>query len=135
MSMSDPIADMLTRIRNGQGARKASIFCPSSRKRIRVLEVLKKEGYIRGYEEKTSAENGLPVLRVDLKYDQGRPVIQRIDRVSTPGRRVYYKLADLKASRFYNGLGIRVVSTSRGVMSDHEALVSGQGGEVICQVF
>ena len=132
MSMSDPLGDLLTRIRNGQQARKDVIESPASNLRANVLEVLKREGYIRGYAtEEVSA--GLRKLNVELKYHEGRPVIRRIDRVSKPGRRVYSKIKDLPRS--YSGLGIAILSTPRGVMSDSEAREANVGGEVLCQVF
>ncbi len=132
MSMSDPLGDMLTRIRNGQHASKGSILCPSSRLRVRVLDVLKGEGFIRGYKEDKD-ERGLPVVRIDLKYDQGRPVIRELKRVSTPGRRVYSKVGDMP--RIRNGLGVAIVSTPKGVLSDARAREENVGGEVLCQVF
>lgn len=132
MTMSDPLGDMLTRIRNGQQAKKTVVACTASRLRASVLDVLKNEGYIRGYSERTD-ERGLKHFDVELKYDEGQPVIREIGRVSKPGRRVYKKVNDL--DRFYNGLGISVVSTPRGVMSDHDARTQNVGGEVLCQVF
>ena len=116
MSMSDPLGDMLTRIRNGQQARHAVVAAPASNLRANVLEVLKREGYIRGFTK-----------------EQVRPVIREIARVSKPGRRVYSKLVDLP--RVYNGLGISILSTPHGVMSDNEARVAKVGGEVLCRVF
>lgn len=132
MSMTDPIGDLLTRIRNGQRARKAAVSCPGSRMRVRVLDVLKREGYIRGYEIEES-EASFPRLRIELKYHDGAPVIRHIQRVSKPGRRVYSKIKDLP--RIYNGLGISILSTPNGVMSDSEARAARVGGEVICEVF
>ena len=131
MAMNDPLGDMLTRIRNGQKARMQSVRSPASRLRANVLEVLKREGYIRNY----SAENEKPggELVIELKYHEGEPVIREIKRISTPGRRVYSKIADLP--RFYNGLGISILSTPRGVMSDSEARTANVGGEVLCRVF
>ena len=132
MSMSDPLGDMLTRIRNGQRARTGRRRSPASKLRANVLEVLKREGYIRGY----SAEEvrpGVAELKIELKYHEGEPVIREITRVSKPGRRVYSKIADLP--RVYNGLGISILSTPRGVMSDNEARVANVGGEVLCRVF
>ena len=132
MSMSDPVGDLLTRIRNGQRANKNAVMSPSSKLRANVLEVLKREGYIRGYEnEKVSA--GFNQLRIELKYHDGTPVIRHIQRVSKPGRRVYSKIKDLP--NVYNGLGISILSTPRGVMSDNEARAENVGGEVICEVF
>ena len=132
MSMQDPIADMLTRIRNGQQARKSDITVPASKLRENVLEVLKREGFIRGY-ERVNLRKGVDSLKVELKYYEGRPVISEITRVSTPGRRVYSGVKDLQ--KFYNGLGISVLSTPQGVMSDHEARQANVGGEVLCKVF
>ncbi len=132
MALSDPVGDMLTRIRNGQAARLDSITMPASRLRANVLDVLQREGYIRGYfEEEMRA--GIKELRVELKYDNGKPVIREVHRVSTPGRRIYSKIADLP--KVYNGLGISILSTPRGVMSDSEARTANVGGEVLCKVF
>ena len=131
MQLSDPLGDLLTRIRNGQRAHMSAVESPASKLRSNVLEVLQREGYIRGYSE---AEQGNAcTLRVELKYHEGEPVIKEIKRVSKPGRRVYSKIADLP--RAYNGLGISILSTPRGVLSDHEARVANVGGEVLCRVF
>lgn len=132
MAMTDPLGDMLTRIRNGQRARKSAIKSPASKLRVNVLDVLQREGYIRGYEV-SDVREGIKEVSVELKYFEGDPVIREIQRVSTPGRRVYSKIKDL--SRVYNGLGIAILSTPRGVMSDSEARESNVGGEVLCQVF
>jgi small subunit ribosomal protein S8 len=132
MALSDPLGDMLTRIRNGQSARMTAIHSPSSKLRRNVLEVLKREGYIRGYDEEAEV-NGSANLRIELKYHDGEPVIREITRISKPGRRVYSKIADL--ARFYNGLGISILSTPRGIMSDHEARAANVGGEVLCRIF
>ncbi len=132
MSMSDPLGDMLTRIRNGQRARKSSVQSPASKLRANVLEVLKREGYIRGYFT-TEHRDGLQQLEIELKYADGAPVIHEIARVSTPGRRVYSKIKELP--RQYNGLGITILSTPRGVLSDQEARAQNVGGEVLCRVF
>lgn len=132
MSMTDPLADLLTRIRNGQRAHKETIVAPASRLRANVLEVLKKEGYIRGYSQH-EVRPGISEIKVELKYHEGDPVIREINRISTPGRRVYSKIKDLP--RIYNGLGISILSTPRGVMSDSEARDANVGGEVLCQVF
>ena len=132
MTMSDPLSDMLTRIRNGQRARKSSIVAPASKLRSGVLEVLKREGFIRGYSQ-YELRPGLNELKIELKYYEGDPVIRQINRVSTPGRRVYSKIKDL--SRMYDGLGISILSTPRGVLSDNEARAANVGGEVLCQVF
>ena len=131
MSFSDPLGDMLTRIRNGQMAGLDSISMPASRLRTNVLDVLQREGYIRGYfEEELRA--GIRELRVELKYDNGKPVIREINRISRPGRRIYAKIADLP--KVYNGLGISILSTPRGVLSDTEARTANVGGEVLCKV-
>lgn len=132
MSMTDPVGDMLTRIRNGQRANKSSVKSPASSLRANVLEVLKREGYIRGY-ERVDVRPGVAELSIELKYHEGQPVIREISRVSTPGRRVYSKIADLR--RVANGLGISILSTPRGVMSDTEARAQNVGGEVLCEVF
>ena len=132
MTMSDPLADMLTRIRNGQTAGLAVVTSPYSSMRLRVLEVLKNQGYIRHYEATgdTPATRG---IRIELKYAEGQPVIREINRISKPGRRVYAKIKDLP--KFYNGLGISILSTPQGVLSDHEARAQNVGGEVLCEVF
>lgn len=132
MSMTDPLADMLTRIRNGQRASKSTITSPASRLRGAVLEVLKSEGYIRGYERK-ELDPGKPTFEISLKYSDGKPVISEIQRVSTPGRRVYSGIKSLP--RIYSGLGISILSTPRGVLSDIEARKQNVGGEVLCRVF
>ena len=132
MSLSDPLGDLLTRIRNGQRAGKAAIESPASRLRANVLEVLKREGFIRGYAT-AEVRPGVSTIRVELKYNDGQPVIRRISRVSKPGRRVYSGIKDLP--RYYNGLGIKILSTPRGVMSDAEARAANVGGEVLCEVF
>ena len=132
MSMSDPLGDMLTRIRNGQSARKSVVSSPASRFRTNVLEVLKREGYIRNYSS-VESETGFKELKIELKYHEGQPVISEIKRVSRPGRRVYFGIRDLP--RVYNGLGIAILSTPRGVLSDNEARTANVGGEVLCHVF
>ncbi len=132
MTMSDPLGDMLTRIRNGQRAHKSAIESPASRLRSNVLEVLRREGYIRGYSQ-SEMKTGISELRVELKYHEGEPVIRELHRVSTPGRRVYSKIKDLP--RVYNGLGISILSTPQGVLSDSEARAANVGGEVLCTVF
>ena len=132
MSMSDPLGDMLTRIRNGQSARKTVVSSPSSRFRTNVLEVLKREGYIRNYSS-VDVRPGIQELNIELKYHDGMPVISEIQRVSRPGRRVYYGIRDLP--RVYNWLGIAILSTPRGVLSDSEARTANVGGEVLCHVF
>ncbi len=131
MSMTDPIGDMLTRIRNGQQIRAGSVVSPLSAFRVNVLEVLQKEGYIRGF-NREDASDGKQQLRIELKYHEGEPVIRTISRVSTPGRRVYSGIANL--ADVCNGLGIAIISTPRGVMSDAEARAANVGGEVICNV-
>ena len=131
MPLTDPLGDMLTRIRNGQQARKDSILTPASKLRARVLDVLQREGYIRGYSEETLAgQNG---LRIELKYFEGQPAIQHVARVSKPGRRVYSGARELP--RIRNGLGMTIVSTPRGVLSDAEARDQNVGGEVLAEVF
>jgi len=132
MAMSDPLGDMLTRIRNEQSARKSVVSSPSSRFRTNVLEVLKREGYIRNYSS-VDVRPGIKELQIELKYHDGQPVISEIQRVSRPGRRVYYGIRDLP--RVYNGLGIAILSTPRGVLSDSEARTANVGGEVLCHVF
>ena len=131
MSMTDPLGDMLTRIRNGQRARKQVIAAPASKLRARVLDVLQREGFIRGYSE-AAIGPGVRELKIELKYHEGEPAIREISRVSKPGRRVYSKLEDIP--RVYNGLGIAILSTPRGVISDTEAREAHVGGEVLCKV-
>jgi len=132
MAMSDPLGDMLTRIRNGQRARKGMVKSPASRFRGTVLEVLQKEGFIRSFAER-EVHPGLSEFDIELKYHNGEPVIKEIARISTPGRRVYSGIGDLQ--KVYGGLGISILSTPRGVMSDHEARDANVGGEVLCRVF
>jgi small subunit ribosomal protein S8 len=132
MTMSDPIGDILTRIRNGQRARQAIVASPASKLRANVLEAMKREGYIRGFTHE-QIRPGVSELRIELKYVDGEPVIREIARVSKPGRRIYSRIADLPRS--YNGLGISILSTSRGVMSDNEARAAKVGGEVLCRIF
>ena len=129
--MTDPLGDMLTRIRNGQQARKDSILTPASKLRAHVLDVLQREGYIRGYTEEILA--GQRGLRIELKYFEGQPAIQHLARVSKPGRRVYSGSTELP--RIRNGLGTVIVSTPRGVLSDAEARDQNVGGEVLAEVF
>ena len=130
MSMSDPIADMLTRIRNAQAANKVSVSMPSSKLKMAIAKVLKDEGYIDDFAVR---ENGVkPVLELGLKYYAGRPVIARIERVSRPGLRVYKGSGDIP--KVLNGLGVAIVSTSQGVMTDKKARAAGVGGEVLCIV-
>ena len=132
MSLSDPLGDMLTRIRNGQRARQSRIVSPASRLRADVLDVLKREGYIRGYSSE-DVRPGVKILNIELKYSEGEPVIKEINRVSKPGRRVYSAIGDLKPVK--NGLGISILSTSKGVMSDAAARDANVGGEVLCRVY
>jgi small subunit ribosomal protein S8 len=132
MSMTDPLGDMLTRIRNAQRAHKPSVAAPASKIRANVLEVLKREGYIRGF-TRADIRPGVVELNIELKYVDGEPVIREIARISKPGRRIYSKINDLP--RVYNGLGIAILSTPRGVMSDNEARAANVGGEVLCRVF
>lgn len=129
MSLNDPIADMLTRMRNAQAARKAEVSMPSSKLKLAICQVLKDEGYIAEFH----ADSGVrPTLTIKLKYFEGRPVIERIDRVSRPGLRVYRGAKELP--KVLGGLGIAIVSTSRGVMTDRAARACGLGGEVLCTV-
>ena len=130
MSMTDPIADFLTRIRNGQSSGKTEINAPTSKVKLAIAQVLKDEGYIEDF-SKTDLE-GKPTLAVQLKYYQGRPVIDRLERISRPGLRVYKGKDELPS--ILGGLGIAIVSTSQGVMTDRQARASGHGGEVICIV-
>ena len=132
MAMSDPLGDMLTRIRNGQRAQMGTVVSPASRFRGTVLEVLQKEGFIRSFAER-EIRPGLKEFDIELKYHNGEPVIKEISRVSRPGRRVYSGIDDLQ--KVYGGLGISILSTPRGVMSDHEARDANVGGEVLCRVF
>jgi len=132
MAMSDPLGDMLTRIRNGQRAKKDSVLSPASKLRRSVLEVLIKEGYIRGYTT-TESEGNKSDFTIELKYHDGQPVIREISRVSRPGCRVYSKIKDLPYN--YDGLGMSILSTPRGVMSDAEARPENVGGEILCKVF
>lgn len=130
MSMSDPVADMLTRIRNGQSAGKQSVTMPASKLKAAIAQLLKDEGYIADFSK--GEEEGKPVLEVALKYFQGQPVIELIKRVSRPGLRIYKSRDELPQVR--NGLGVAIVSTSKGVMSDREARKQGHGGEVLAFV-
>lgn len=130
--MNDPIGDMLTRIRNSQMRGKSTVTTPASKLRARVLDVLLEEGYIRGYETVTG-ENGHPAIEISLKYFDGAPVIREMKRVSKPGRRVYMGVNDIPAVR--QGLGVSIVSTSKGVMSDASARNHNVGGEVLCTIF
>lgn len=130
MSMSDPIADMLTRIRNAQGVQKASVVMPSSKLKVAIAKVLKDEGYIDDFAVQEDA--GKAQLTIGLKYYAGRPVIERIERVSKPGLRVYKGRADIP--QVMNGLGVAIISTPQGLMTDRKARATGVGGEVLCYV-
>lgn len=130
MSMSDPISDMLTRIRNAQSSEKMSVSMPASKLKAAIAEVLKDEGYIE--EVVRREESGKPVLEIALKYYAGRPVIEKIERVSRPGLRIYRGSKDIP--KVMNGLGVAIVSTSKGVMTDRKARAAGIGGEVLCIV-
>ena len=130
MSMSDPIADMLTRIRNAQATEKVSVAMPSSKVKLAIAEVLKSEGYIEDFAVRTN--EGKNTLEIGLKYYAGKPVIEKIERVSRPGLRVYKGREDIEP--VMNGLGVAIVSTSRGVMTDRRARDAGVGGEVLCIV-
>jgi len=132
MSLSDPLGDMLTRIRNAQRARHASCVSPASNLRLNVLEALQREGYIRSY-KREEVRKGVAQLHIELKYSEGEPVIKEINRVSRPGRRVYSKIKELPRVRA--GLGVSILSTPRGVLSDVEARAANVGGEVLCRVF
>ena len=131
MALTDPLGDMLTRIRNGQQAKKDTVVSPASKLRLHVLEVLQREGYIRGFSEDATGVH--PQLRIELKYFEGRPAIKHVARVSKPGRRVYSGSKELPVVR--NGLGITIVSTPKGVLSDAEARAANVGGEVLAEVF
>jgi len=133
MAITDPIGDLLARIRNGQLRGTAKIKSPNSRLRVRLLDVLQQEGYIRGYSEVEFKDTGRKELEIELKYHEGRPAIRELKRVSTPGRRVYTSVEDLKPHR--QGLGVSIVSTPQGVMTDSNAREKNVGGEVLCQVF
>lgn len=130
--MNDPLGDMLTRIRNGQMRGKSTVVTPASKLRAWVLDVLADEGYIRGYES-TTGKDGHPAIEISLKYYEGEPVIREVKRVSKPGRRVYMGTKDIPQVR--QGLGVSIVSTSKGVMSDASARTANIGGEVLCTVF
>jgi small subunit ribosomal protein S8 len=131
MSMTDPIADMLTRIRNGQTAEKAAVSMPSSKLKVAIAQVLQEEGYIQGY--RVEGEDKRPELVIELRYHDGRPVIEEIQRVSRPGLRRFEGKRSLPRVR--NGLGTAIISTSQGVMTDRAARAAGHGGEVLCVVF
>ena len=129
MSMSDPIADMLTRVRNGQMAGKTEVSLPSSKLKVSICQVLKDEGYINDF---IVVGDVRPTMTVKLKYFEGRPVIEKIQRVSRPGLRIFRGASELP--KVMNGLGVAIVSTSQGVMTDHQARAAGHGGEVLCTV-
>ena len=131
MQMNDPLGDLLTRIRNAQRRGRSTVQSPSSKLRWHVLEVLQREGYIRGYSEDATGDH--PLLRIELKYFEGQPAIKHVARVSKPGRRVYSGSKELPVVR--NGLGITIVSTPRGVLSDAEARAANVGGEVLAEVY
>ncbi|MGH6761567.1 MAG: 30S ribosomal protein S8 [Phyllobacterium sp.] len=132
MSMTDPLGDMLTRIRNAMMRKKGKVSSPASKLRARVLDVLQAEGYIRGYTQ-VEFENGKSEIEIELKYYEGAPVIREIARVSKPGRRVYVSVKSIP--QVANGLGISILSTPKGVMADHEAREQNVGGELLCRVF
>jgi small subunit ribosomal protein S8 len=131
MSMNDPLGDLLARIRNAQMRNKSKVYSPNSRLRERVLEVLKAEGYIRGYA--VVEREGRSEIEIELKYFEGEPVIRELERISKPGRRVYTSVRNLP--RINNGLGVAIVSTPKGVMADHDARDANVGGEILCTVF
>jgi len=131
MSMTDPIGDMLTRIRNAQARSKREVSMPASRRKAAIAEVLKNEGYIVGY--RVEGEGATRVLRIELKYHRGKPVIERVWRVSRPGLRIYKGKDELPT--IIGGLGVAIVSTSKGLMSDREARAQGIGGEIICSIY
>lgn len=132
MAITDPIGDLLARIRNGLMVNKETVRSPASKMRERVLEVLKSEGFIRGY-SRHNVRKGIDELEIELKYFEGKPVIKHMQRTSKPSRRIYTAIDELKP--VYNGLGVAVLSTSRGVMSDRQARQDNIGGEVLCEVF
>ena len=132
MSMSHPLSDMLTRIRNGQARLKPTVSCSASKLRKNVLDVLANEGFIRGYAVEKNEKN-MDEIRIDLKYDEGSAVIRELKTVSKPGRRVYSSVKTMP--RVHNGLGISIITTPKGIMTDHQARSENVGGEVLCQVF
>ncbi len=132
MTLTDPLGDMLTRIRNAQTRRRDVVRTPASNLRAHVLDVLKSEGFIRGYNSVTT-EKGLPEFDIELKYSENQPVIQELQRVSKPGRRVYASVKNIPVVS--NGLGVSILSTPKGVMADHQARAENVGGEVLCRVF
>lgn len=132
MAISDPLGDMLTRIRNALSRKKTKVITPASKFRIRVLDVLQEEGYIRGY-NRISYENGKADLEIELKYHEGYSVIRELSRISKPGRRVYVSVKSIPEVK--NGLGTAILSTPKGVMADHQARQQNVGGELLCQIF
>jgi len=132
MSLSDPLGDLITRIRNAQMRKKSKVSSPASKLRANLLDVLKSEGYIRGYSQ-VEFDGGKSEFEIELKYFDGQPVIREISRVSKPGRRVYTSVTNIP--RVANGLGVTILSTPKGVMADHAARDANVGGEVLCQVF
>jgi small subunit ribosomal protein S8 len=132
MAISDPVGDMLTRIRNAQMRSRSSVTTPASKLRERVLEVMKEEGYIRGY-SRTDYQDGKSEIEIELKYFDGKPVIRNLKRISKPGRRVYSSVDELPTVA--NGLGVAILSTPKGVMSDSQARRENVGGEVLCSIF
>lgn len=132
MSMTDPLGDMLTRIRNALGRKKSKVSTPASKLRARVLDVMKSEGYIRDYAQ-VDFDNGKSEFEIELKYYEGAPVIREISRVSKPGRRVYVSVKSIP--HVANGLGISILSTPKGVMADHDAREHNVGGELLCRIF
>ena len=132
MSVNDPIGDMLTRIRNAQMRRRPKVATPASSLRARVLDVLAEEGYIRGY-SRVELKGEMPQFEIELKYYNGQPAIREIERISKPGRRVYSPVKDIPT--VFNGLGVAILSTPKGVMSDAKAREANVGGEVICSIF
>ena len=132
MSMTDPLGDMLTRIRNATGRKKSKVSTPASKLRARVLDVMKSEGYIRDYAQ-VDFDNGKSEIEIELKYYEGAPVIREISRVSKPGRRVYVSVKSIP--HVANGLGVSILSTPKGVMADHQAREENVGGEILCRIF
>ena len=132
MSMNDPIADMLARIRNGQGAAHKVVACPWSTHKVKILDVFQAEGFIRGYKI-VDLDNNKKNIEIELKYNDGEGVIKEMNRISKPGRRQYFASNDIPS--FHNGLGIVIISTPQGVMTDHDARQQNVGGEAICRVF
>ena len=134
MSLSDPLADMLTRVRNGQNARLSFVNAPFSKLHVAVLDVLKQDGFIAGYKVKEIRKN-ISIIIIELKYFNNSGVIKSLTKISKPGKRIYYSVEELRKKKFCNGLGIVVLSTPKGVISNKEALNANVGGEVLCTVF